>query len=649
MLLTKREEQLLKAFLQMGKLSLKEMADILQVSSRTVYRTLSDLTVTLESQQISLEKEGKKYFLSGNLESLEDYQTTEEFTASDRQLRIAYQLLTTERVTNEDLQDLFLVSNVTVIQDIAVIEQRLREFDLDLVRQKGYAVMGDYLTKRRLLAVLLTNAIGVQDFWEGHYGDFPILEKQLTSQARQVFESYQSSLGELDAKLKELLIILLSLADNQGHVLTQINVSKQALELSQKIFTQLAADSKKFYSIQEIVYFAQVLDELIIKRQEVPLFQEKFDSAFYYNISQLIDFVSRFTKIDFIKDKLLFKLLFHHIRLSLAVPILFPEHATSSVAYLATQSNQFLHRLVSQVMKDIFPGFIQHEYEYELVTLHFASSLRRSPAIYPIRLLLVTDERPLTTSVLVSKIKNIAPFVEWIDVQSMTQLPKLDVNQYDYCLSTKPLSQEGIHLISTFPNTQEILDLQETLQYIQQNRTVAVREDLVQEITHDLQQYLASSSQLLQAFRLQELENPESFEETVAAIVSNLEEVRDQSYLTEKLLSRFELSPLAIPHTNLALLHTQSSQVDSSLFMVVDLAHPVPALSMNHQMEEVKRVLVMLTKLEEDDEVRQLMTAISQSIIENKLYTEIYRAGNQEIIYQLLNTIFTEKIKKLET
>ena len=42
------------------------------------------------------------------------------------------------------------------------------------------------------------------------------------------------------------------------------------------------------------------------------------------------------------------------------------------------------------------------------------------------------------------------------------------------------------------------------------------------------------------------------------------------------------------------------------------------------------------------------MTAISQSILENNLYTEIYRTGNQEIIYHLLNTIFNEKIKKLE-
>ena len=53
----------------------------------------------------------------------------------------------------------------------------------------------------------------------------------------------------------------------------------------------------------------------------------------------------------------------------------------------------------------------------------------------------------------------------------------------------------------------------------------------------------------------------------------------------------------------------------------------------------------MLTKLDESEEVRNLMTAISQSILENNLYTEIYRTGNQEIIYHLLNTIFNEKLR----
>lgn len=649
MLLTKREEQLMKAFLQVGKLSLKEMADILQVSSRTVYRTLSDLTDFLVEHEIDLVKDGKKYYLVGDLSALEDYKTLDSYSPSQRLELMTYQLLTSQDViTNEQFQEQFLVSNVTVIQDIAVIEKRLADFDLCLVRHKGYGIEGTISQKRRLLAILLANAISIQDFWQDEYVHYPSLIKEVVEESRRAFESHQTVLGEIDSKLKQLLIILLSLADNQGELDHRVGVSKEALDFSQKVFMCLAQSSKRFYSIQEIIFFATVLDELIIKRQEVPLFRETFDSSFYYNISQLIDSVSRFTKIDFIKDRLLFPLLFNHIRLSLAVPMLFPDHTTTNVAYLATQKNPFLHRLVSLVMQDIFPTYLHNEYEYELVTLHFASSLRRSPDIYPIRLLLVTDERPLTTSVLVSKIKNIAPFVEWIDVQSTTNLPQLNLEDYDYCLTTKLLPQGGIDLISTFPNTEEILDLQETLQAIQENRTVLIREDIREERYYDLQAYLTASSQLLQSFSLTHLGQQSSFEEAVRAIVEELDYVDDRPYLVEKLLSRFSVSPLAIPQTNLALIHTQSSQVTRSQFVITELENSVSALSMNNQQEEVRRILVMLTPIGEGEEVRDLMTAISQSIIENKLYTEIYRTGNQEIIYQLLNSIFTETIKKLE-
>ena len=649
MLLTKREEQLVKAFLQVGKLSLREMGDILQVSSRTVYRTLSDLMLTLETHNIELIKDGRKYYLAGDLTVLEESQASREVTASQRLELTAYHLLTSpDPIINEELQELFLVSNVTVIQDVAEIEKRLQEFDLSIQRKKGYQVLGRPALKRRFLAILLSNAISIQDFWQDHYAEFPILVKERIQLARQIFEENQQLLGEVDSKLREFLIILLSLADNQEELETAVNVSKEALDFSKRIFTDLAKRQKQFYNLQEIVYFANILDEIIIKRQEVPLFREKFDSEFYYSISQMVDAVSRFTKIDFFKDKLLFKLLFNHMRLSLAVPILFPERATTNVAYLAAQKNQFLHSIVSLVMRDIFPTFIQNEYEYELVTLHFASSLRRSPDIYPIRLLLVTDERPLTTSVLVSKIKNIAPFVEWIDIKSTTSLPLVDMSQYDYWLTTRPIPNRDIDLISTFPNTQEILDLQDKLQLIQENRTVADRKELIRQKSYDLQKYLQASSQILQHFKLIQLENPQSFEASVAQIVSGLDFVSDAEYLAKKLLSRFELSPLAIPNTNLALLHTQSHTVTESKFLVTELSQPVAALSMNHQHEEVHRVLVMLTKVNEEEEIRDMMTAISQSLIENNLYTEIYRTGNQEIIYQLLNTIFTEKIKKLE-
>ena len=130
----------------------------------------------------------------------------------------------------------------------------------------------------------------------------------------------------------------------------------------------------------------------------------------------------------------------------------------------------------------------------------------------------------------------------------------------------------------------------------------------------------------------------------VNTLVNYLDNVSEKSYLAAKLVSRFDESPMAIPKTNLLLLHTQSHAIVESQFLVVQLDKPVLSKSMNHELEEVHRVLVMLTKINESDEVRDLMTAI----IENNLYTEIYKTGNREILYQLLNTIFNERIKKLE-
>ncbi|MGZ7259817.1 helix-turn-helix domain-containing protein, partial [Streptococcus pyogenes] len=79
-------------------------------------------------------------------------------------------------------------SNVTVIQDVADIESRLKEFDLTIQRKRGYRIVGSAAQKRRFLAILLSNAISIQDFWNDHYPEFPILEKEQVGSARRIFE-----------------------------------------------------------------------------------------------------------------------------------------------------------------------------------------------------------------------------------------------------------------------------------------------------------------------------------------------------------------------------------------------------------------------------------------------------------------------------
>lgn len=650
MLLTKREEQLLKAFQDYGKLSIKQIADLLKVSQRTVYRVISDLTKSLNAINISIIKEEHYYFLVGELENLADFHYLDNYEQYERLNLITYKLLlAADSLTNEQLQADFKVSNVTIIQDIAEIEKRLADFDVYLERKKGYRLLGDRNALRRLLAVLLTNNISVSDFWAGKYGRFTDVDSAKLEIAKQIFQASQTDLPDLDAKMNEFFTILLALSGWQDGEPVGPNISKVALDFSQKIYTEFSQQTNQFYNIQEILYYASVLDELVIKRQETPLFHEKFDSAFYYNISNLIDKVSLYTKINFAKDKTLFHFLFNHIRLNLAVPQIFEDRSKVSIAHDAAAGNDYLHRVVSLLVQDIFPKYLQKESEYELITLHFASSLRRSPDIYPIKILLLTDERPLARELLITRIKTIAPFVDKVDVKALNQYEAADQDYYNCVLATKPLPGEDVKHIPIYPDAKEILQLQDYLQDTQAHQKIIIRDEPKTSAGYDLQTYFTAAQQLLQEFSYQTIDNPEQFETSVPKIIDTLDIVSDKNYLSAKLLRRFAVSPLAIPETNLALLHTQSSKVERSCFKIYDLKRPVKALSMNYQEETVNRILVMLTKMDESSEIRDLMTAISQSIIENHLYTEIYKTGNKDIIYQLLNQIFTEKIKKLET
>ncbi len=649
MLLTKREEQLLKAFLEFGKLSLASISDILKVSQRTVYRTLSELTDSLNETGIQVLKEDNKYFLSGDLTKVTSVSSLKTFDQHERLNLITYKLLmASDELTNERLQEAFQVSNVTIIQDIADIESRLSDFEITIVRQKGYRIAEESPNLRRFLAVLLTNNLAISDFWKTDNHPFDILDQHKLNCAKTIFQTFQIDLPEMDANLREFFIILLVLSGWKPVNGKNSHVSKVALDFSQKVYGQFAQETNEFYNIQEILYYASVLDEFVIKRQHTPLFKENFDSAFFYNVSNLIDKVSLYTKINFAKDRLLFKFLFNHIRLNLAVPIIFPDSFGANVTHMALQQNDDLHRVVSLLVQDIFPKYLQRESEYELISLHFASSLRRSPDIYPIRLLLLTNERPLTSELLVTRIKSIAPFVEHISIKDFFQYQQTDDLAYDCILSTRPMQDPNIQLVSVYPDAKEIMQLQEKLQEVQANRPIMVREDLPNQTQSSPQNYILAAQELLTHFSLRQIDNPETFDETVSSLLETLDNVTDKQRLSHKLLERFKVSPLAIPDTNLALLHAQSQHVSHPCFMIFQLRQPVTALSMNHQIEEVSRMLLMLTRKDESKEIQELMTAISQSIIENHLYTEIYKTGNREILYHLLNQIFTDKIKKLE-
>ncbi|WP_019775235.1 BglG family transcription antiterminator [Streptococcus sobrinus] len=650
MIFTKREEKLIKAFLDVGKLSIDDIQKILGVSQRTAYRTISDLNKSLSEVGISLRKEQKKFVLAGDLSQLSSFYGQEDYSRSERLNLICLALLMADGpLTNAYFQETLIVSNVTIIQDITDIEERLADFDIGIERKQGYQLQLTTAEHRYLLSVLLTNMISSADFKQGKFEILSTDWQQQLKMSKKAFREQGAFLPDMDPKLLQFFTILLASSKRFGQPQMVTHVSKQSLELAQKLYASYSKLTAQAYGINDIVYWAGCFDQLYIKRQENPLYVENFDSQYFYNVTNLIDKVSSLTKINFVKDKTLFHFLFHHLRLSLAIPYLFPDQTQTSTAHLVAYQNDFLHRIIRLVVKDLFPAYLQNEAEYELITLHFASSIRRSPDIYPIQVLLLTNQRPLAVELLISKIKSIAPFVQSVQVKRLEEFDDSYLETYDYVLATSPNDYKDVELISIYPNTSEILRLQDRLQAVQIERNQQRDRNIEIVGQTDLQLYLEASQALLERFQLREIRNNFSFEETVGEIIGDLPYISDQDYLTKKLLKRFAISPFAIPETGLVLLHTKSHTVQNSQFMVYQLEHEIEALSMNHEKEKVSRILVMLTKDDSRPVVKELMSAIGQSIIENHLYTEIYKTGNQEIIYQLLNKIFSETIKDLET
>ncbi|OZV23349.1 phosphotransferase [Streptococcus sobrinus] len=650
MIFTKREEKLIKAFLDVGKLSIDDIQKILGVSQRTAYRTISDLNKSLSEVGISLRKEQKKFVLAGDLSQLSSFYGQEDYSRSERLNLICLALLMADGpLTNAYFQETLMVSNVTIIQDITDIEECLADFDIGIERKQGYQLQLTTAEHRYLLSVLLTNMISSADFKQGKFEILSTDWQQQLKMSKKAFREQGAFLPDMDPKLLQFFTILLASSKRFGQPQMVTHVSKQSLELAQKLYASYSKLTAQAYGINDIVYWAGCFDQLYIKRQENPLYVENFDSQYFYNVTNLIDKVSSLTKINFVKDKTLFHFLFHHLRLSLAIPYLFPDQTQTSTAHLVAYQNDFLHRIIRLVVKDLFPAYLQNEAEYELITLHFASSIRRSPDIYPIQVLLLTNQRPLAVELLISKIKSIAPFVQSVQVKRLEEFDDSYLETYDYVLATSPNDYKDVELISIYPNTSEILRLQDRLQAVQIERNQQRDRNIEIVGQTDLQLYLEASQALLERFQLREIRNNFSFEETVGEIIGDLPYISDQDYLTKKLLKRFAISPFAIPETGLVLLHTKSHTVQNSQFMVYQLEHEIEALSMNHEKEKVSRILVMLTKDDSRPVVKELMSAIGQSIIENHLYTEIYKTGNQEIIYQLLNKIFSETIKDLET
>ncbi len=177
MYVSARERKLLERLLVGGReITVGELAEELNVSTRTIHRDLQGLESVLRHYGLELVKkagvgirlvgeEKQKQALAAELLHL----SHREYTPEERQLMILIALLEAgEPVKLVSLANDLNVTVATVSLDLDKLEQTLKAYGLSLIRKRGYGVelAGSESAKRRLISELLFRHVNEHEFLE---------------------------------------------------------------------------------------------------------------------------------------------------------------------------------------------------------------------------------------------------------------------------------------------------------------------------------------------------------------------------------------------------------------------------------------------------------------------------------------------------
>lgn len=176
MYMTAREQKLMKHLLLQNRYeTVHELAEALQVSTRTVHRELKTIKPMMESFGLALDKQpGKGLKAVGNPEDkqklLSDLSYEQhEYSAEERKLLILCSLLESqEPIKLYSLANELQVTNATISYDLDELETWIAPFGLTLIRKRGFGIQltGPENAKRKIVGNLIVNRLDIQSFWK---------------------------------------------------------------------------------------------------------------------------------------------------------------------------------------------------------------------------------------------------------------------------------------------------------------------------------------------------------------------------------------------------------------------------------------------------------------------------------------------------
>ena len=688
---TPRMQQIVLALIkEQGPVPVKQLADQIRISKRTVQRELEYIPRALKKYGLTFcSKTGTGIWLEGDraqIEALKDeLEADDALDVSDRierQKRLILEILKDKTLKKlYYYSDIFGVSEATVSSDLEAVKEWFHRYHLEIKRKPGYGVFieGSERDFRRALRVFIDENIHTEMI-QGMYEDRnqTVLNVIQNKSERNIYRILDDDI------VKRVTACILRIRDKRILNLTQDSY------LGLVIHVAIAVNRIRR---QEIIEENPIMSDFLQKDQDYDLAEtitKSLEEEFRIQIPEIecayICLHIKGSKIQQLNIDEKSKSEIEESRELWEVVNEMIDCYNDGMAYLLKQDEEFViqgliahlkptlvrlangmkiqNPLLEQIKRD-YPAIfdrcrtvarvIEKRYGYEVpepeigfLAVHFgAAEVRmesRKESRRKVNIGIVCASGIGISRLMSSRIaRDFSDRVE-LSVYGMTDLSPYVLNKTDFFVSTVPLKEEAdILYVSPLLSVEE---MERIAGKVRQCEYMPKKQDN-KEFTIQLDQVNFMAVQIKNVIRLMEyqrVDNGINFEELLIAVSEKLASYPErQIMIQEDLMRRERLCSQIFPDLNFALLHARTEGVVKPVFSVCQTKDGTPFS--DPYFKGVCVVLVMLVpKDDHTAENSEILGVLSERLIEEEAFLEAVRHGGKEeiraFVSQYLNQYF---------
>jgi mannitol operon transcriptional antiterminator len=687
-LISSRERRIILQLLRSRHqfISIRELAELLHVSSRTIHRELKQVERTLAEHELSLLRvtgsgiriEGDSAQIEALQEQLHDAVEVDT-TQEERMLHLLFLLVrASEPVKVAFLANKVQLSKTAVSVYLDALEAKLAEYMLTINRRRGVGVEleGEESEKRKALVQLTMEQLDQASIYT-FTNDYE--ERSLHQFLQQFIKEQQMTLVEKYV-MDHVAKLPYSIADNAYVALiTYISITIQRIKqgrfvsLSPPLLKSLqeteeymiaAALSRELETSLSLSFSDSEIGCIAVqiqgaKRNET---MHRSDPLFELQVQAFIQLVAAAIKLPQLeKDEAFTDSLLTHIEPAIS-------RAREGIQTYNPLTEKIEHdytevvAAVREALETVFPAYRFGQGEVAFLALHFASAKERQRSRQRLHALVVCASGIGTSKMLASRLQNEFPEITQVTLSSYLELKDLEPDKFDLLVSTISLDQFNrpyllVNPLLPAPDVkrmdafiqQELPTIYTKRKQIKPARTVSPKKPVTAAFEpklEELQTLAAVSRTLWKRFFIDDAYHNQT--DLFAYIDRQAAEqsiMNEQGTLTELLRNREELGGMGIPDTRMALYHSRSSDIAQPAFWMMALSSPISIQGMDNRVMKADRLFILAAPDNLPLSCYELFSKISSLIVEEHIQPLI-RSADQEALSKELAQLLTAHIQQ---